>query len=127
MKKQLFLIPLLALSFIGSLSSKASERIAVLSADQIVDNVKIGDVFDVLPRTLEYEGQTKTVEGQIILPDGSSKEGKQFTISMPGIYTVRYSAFFGTHEVSYSVNYHCHRTSADFIISSEKNNKPSVG
>ena len=127
MRKSIIFLPLLAISIAGVSIGKTKESITVLSADETVDNVKIGDVFEVEPRILEYEGQSKTVNGQIILPDGTSKEGKQFTISMPGVYTVNYRAFFGTHEVSYSKLYHCHRTSADFIISSESSNKPQVG
>ena len=127
MRKKLLLLPLLVLSLASVSGANISKQIPVLSADETIDNVKIGDVFEVEPRTLEYEGQKQTVEGQIILPDGTSKEGKQFTIKMPGVYTVNYRAFFGAHEVSLSKYYHCHRTSADFFISSESKNQPAVG
>lgn len=127
MRKNLLFLPLLVVSLAGVSTFKLADKIQVLSADETVDNVKIGDVFEVEPRVLEYEGQRKTVDGQIILPDGTSKEGKQFTIKMPGIYTVNYRAFFGAHEVSVSKFYHCHRTSADFFTSNDTRNKPQNG
>ena len=127
MRKKLLFLPLLVVSLAGVSTFKLADHIQVLSVDETIDNVKIGDVFEVEQRVLEYEGQRKTVDGQIILPDGTSKEGKQFTITMPGIYSVNYRAFFGAHEVSVSKFYHCHRTSADFFTSSDTRNKPQTG
>ena len=78
MRKNLLFLPLLVVSLAGVSTFKLANHIQVLSVDETIDNVKIGDVFEVEPRTLEYEGEKQTVSGQIILPDGTSKEGKQF-------------------------------------------------
>ena len=127
MKKWLVVCSLFLLPSCFAHQTSSEARYRLLLQDQIVDNIKIGDKINVEPRTLEYEGEKKTVSGQIILPDGSSKVGKAFTVEMPGIYTVSYRAFFGTHEESVSLYYHCHRTSGDFFISSNKNNPALSG
>lgn len=127
MRKRVLLLPLLVLTLTSVSFKSVPNRIDVLYADETVDNVKIGDTFFVEQKTLVYNEESKVVDGQIILPDGTSKEGKYFTIEMPGIYTVNYRAFFGTHEESISIYYHCHRTSGDFFISSKKNNIPKAG
>ena len=89
--------------------------------------VKIGDSIIVEPRVLEHEGETKVVQGQIILPDGTSQAGKSFVVSMPGVYQVLYRTFFGLEEVSESIYYHCYRESGDLFISSNPNNKAVNG
>lgn len=127
MRKRVLLLPLLALTLASVSTRSVANRIDVLYADQTIDNVKIGDTFFVEQKTLVYNEESKVVDGQIILPDGTSQEGKYFTIEMPGIYTVNYRAFFGTHEESVSIFYHCHRTSGDFFVSSEKNNIARAG
>ena len=127
MRKRLLLLPLLVLS-LGTVSAHlVSNKPSVLYADQTIDNVKIGDTFTVEQKTLVYNDESKVVDGQIILPDGTSKSGKQFTIEMPGKYTVNYRAFFGTHEESLSIFYHCHRNSGDFFETSEKSNPAKAG
>ena len=127
MRKKLLLLPFLVLA-LGTVSAHSvSTKPSVLYADQTIDNVKIGDTFIVEQKTLVYNEQSKVVDGQIILPDGTSQEGKQFTIQMPGIYSVNYRAFFGTHEESLSIYYHCHRNSGDFFESSEKSNLAKAG
>ena len=98
-----------------------------LLKNKTVDNVKIGDVISVESKTLVYEGNSQTVGGQIILPDGTSKAGNKFTIEMPGVYTVKYSAIFGVHEETVYIYYHCHRSSGDFFISSNANNPALTG
>ncbi len=127
MRKRVLLFPLLVLTLSSVSFRPFSNKIDVLYADETVDNVKIGDTFFVEQKTLIYNDESKVVDGQIILPDGTSKEGKYFTIEMPGIYTVNYRAFFGTHEESLSIFYHCHRNSGDFFISSEKSNPANAG
>ena len=127
MRKRILLLPLLVLTLASAPVRSVASKIDVLYADQTIDNVKIGDTFFVEQKTLVYNEESKVVDGQIILPDGTSQEGKYFTIEMPGIYTVNYRAFFGTHEESISIFYHCHRTSGNFFISSEYNNVPSSG
>lgn len=127
MRKKLLLLPFLVLA-LGTVSAHSvSTKPSVLYADQTIDNVKIGDTFIVEQKTLVYNEQSKVVDGQIILPDGTSQEGKQFTIQMPGIYSVNYRAFFGTHEESLSIYYHCHRNSGDFFESGEKSNLAKAG
>lgn len=126
-KRLLFLVP--SLFLLPSCLSNVSYtyKAKVMYRDEIVDNVKIGDKIEVEPRTLTYQGESKTVDGQIILPDGTSQAGKSFTITMPGKYFVKYRAFFSLHEESYTLCYHCHRTSGDFFLSSEKNNPAGAG
>lgn len=127
MRKKALLIPALFLIPSCFASGQASHEAQLLLKNETIDNIKIGDKITVEPKTLVYEGQSKTVEGQILLPDGTSQSGKSFTIEMPGIYTVNYRAFFGTHEESISLFYHCHRTSGDFFISSNKDNPAQSG
>ena len=89
--------------------------------------VKIGDIINVESRTLEHEGESKVVQGQIILPDGTSQAGRSFVVNMPGVYQVLYRAFFGVEEVSESIYYHCYRESGDLFTSSNPNNKAVNG
>ena len=124
-KSLLFPISLLGLLVAPlSLSSKNEAR-ALLGEENNV--VSVGDIIEVESRSLVYNGQTKVSGGQIVFPDGTSKSGKNFTISMPGVYKVIYSALFGTHEVSETVYYNCYRRSSDFFLSSNKKNQPVNG
>lgn len=128
MRNKWLLLPMLfLLPACASLTSRSMAKAQILYQNQTFDNVKIGDKIEVTPKTLTYNDQSKEVNGQIILPDGTSKVGNSFTIEMPGIYEVRYRAFFGVHEESVSLFYHCHRTSGDFFISSSKNNPATTG
>ena len=124
--KNRVLLPLLLLLSLSSCSfSKLNQAHALIDEENFI--VQIGDQIEVAPRELEHNGQKKTVEGQIIFPDGSSKSGRSFIITMPGVYTVNYRAIFGTDEVNIPIYYHCHRTSGDLFLSSESNNKPQIG
>ena len=126
MKKWLIIPALLLLP-----SCQANEQVynhaQILFKSEIIEGLKIGDKITVEPKTLTYEEQSKVVNGHIIFPDGSTKVGKSFVIEMPGIYEVNYRAFFGTHEESISLYYHCHRTSGDFFISNNKDNLAQTG
>ena len=125
MKKRFLplLVLALPLCFVGHNETKNPTILA--SAERVV--VEMGDVIEVEQRTLTYEGESQVVDGQIILPDGTSKMGKSFTVNMPGAYVVNYRAFFGTIEVSVPVEYICNRHSGDLFISSSFNNKPQTG
>ena len=125
MKKRFLplLVLALPLCFVGHNETKYPTILA--SAERVV--VEMGDVIEVEQRTLTYEGESQVVDGQIILPDGTSKMGKSFTVNMPGAYVVNYRAFFGTIEVSVPVEYICNRHSGDLFISSSFNNKPQTG
>ena len=127
MSKKWILFPVLFFLPACSTAQSLIKRIQVLSQNETIDNLKIGDKIVLEPKTLTYEDQSKVVKGQIILPDGTSKAGDSFIIEMPGIYTVNYRAFFGTHEVSVSQFYHCHRTSGNFFLSSNKDNPAQTG
>ncbi|MBO4666982.1 MAG: hypothetical protein J5666_02480, partial [Bacilli bacterium] len=127
MMKKWFIVPTLFLLASCCPNQESINRSRILYQDRVIEDIKIGDKILVEPKTLVYEGESKTVEGQIILPDGTSKSGKSFIIEMPGIYTVNYRAFFGTHEESVSLIYHCHRKSGDFFVSSNKNNPADTG
>lgn len=127
MIKHKWLLPtlLLVVSLPFAFANKTS-NIKVLSESEI-EEVVIGDSIKVEPRTLVHDGESKVVQGQIIFPDGSSRSGKSFTITMSGKYQVVYSAFFGTTEVSESIYYNCYPTSGDFFLSSNENNRPVAG
>ena len=127
MRKKLLLIPALFLIPSCLASEQRIEQAQILYKNRTIDDIKIGDKITVEPKTLVYEGESKTVEGQIILPDGTSVSGKNFTVTMPGIYTVNYRAFFGAHEEIVSIYYHCHRSSGDFFLSSNKDNLAQTG
>ena len=118
MNKKWLLFPLLFFLPACSSINHSFYQARALHQNEMVDNVKIGDKITVEPKTLSYDGQSKVVNGQIILPDGTSKAGDNFIIEMPGIYTVEYRAFFGVHEEKVSIFYHCHRTSGDFFQTS---------
>lgn len=124
--KRRYLFPIFILMpLTACVASKVNYVRAITQTEDVV--VKIGDVIEVEPRRLEYEGDSKTVNGQIFMPDGTALAGKSFTITMPGVYQVLYRAFFGVEEVSESIYYHCHRQSGDLFISSNPSNKAVNG
>ena len=78
-------------------------------------DVFVGDVINVEKRTLEYEGDSKVVDGQIITPQGDTFTGHSFAVEEPGLYRVIYKAYFGFHEEIQEIEYLCKRKSADFF------------
>ena len=125
MKHKLFFSLLLFLPLCSCHLSNVYQAQAITEDEN--HEVEIGETINVGPRTLTYNSEKKTVQGQIIFPDGSSKSGKSFTITMPGVYTVKYQAVFGVEEVSESIYYTCLRRSGDLFLTSNENNKPSTG
>lgn len=125
MKNKLFFPLLLFLPLCSCHLSYGLQAKALLEDENHV--VEIGDVIEVSPRTLIKDGVEKVTQGQIIFPDGSSKSGKSFTITIPGVYIVNYRAIFGTEEVNESIYYNCYRKSGDLFITSNENNKPQTG
>ena len=117
MKKKILLISSLMLLSLSTLGVSKYHYAKALLNDETHD-VVTGDVITVNDRTLVHNNESKVVSGQIIFPDGSSKKGKSFTISMPGVYKVIYTAFFGLEEVSETITYKCVRTSGDFFETS---------
>ena len=124
--KRCFLFPIFVLMPLTACSMNNINHVRAItrSENQVV---KIGDVITVEPRVLQHESESKVVQGQIILPDGTSQAGKSFAVTMPGVYRVEYRAFFGIEEVSESIYYHCYRESGDLFISSNPNNKAVNG
>ena len=114
MKNKVLLISSLMLLSLSTLGVSKFNSAKALLNDETHD-VATGDVISVNDRTLVHNNESKVVSGQIIFPDGSSKKGKSFTISMPGVYQVVYTAFFGVEEVSETITYRCVRTSGDFF------------
>lgn len=112
--------------FIASSSIGKSQQLghAFASMDNIVT---IGDVIDVPMMELTHGTETKKVEGLIVYPDGSSRAGKRFTISMPGVYQVIYRALFGLEQEEKVFTYTCHRTSGSFFESSNRLYSASYG
>lgn len=127
MMKKWLIIPALLLIPSCHANEQVLSEVPILLKSETIDDIKLGDKIFVEPKTLTYEGQSKIVEGRIIFPDGSTKTGKSFVIEMPGIYEVNYRAFFGVHEENISIFYHCHRTSGDFFISTDKSNPAQAG
>ena len=124
--KNVFLPTLLFAFALTSCSTSSSGQARALLEDEN-NVVEIGDSIDVETRVLEHNGQTKPVSGQIIFPDGSSKSGRSFNVTMAGVYKVIYSAVFGTEEVTQTIYYHCYRTSASFFLSSDASMKAVNG
>ena len=125
--KRKWLLPtlLIAMSLPFAFSKKTTEARALLDSETQV--VTVGESIVVEPRTLVHDDESKVVQGQIIFPDGSSKSGKGFIVTMPGVYEVVYRTFFGSTEVSESIFYNCYRTSGDIFLSSDERNKPVNG
>ena len=124
--KRRFLFPFFVLMpLTACVASNVNHVKAITRSENYI--VKIGDSITVEPRILEHESETKVVQGQIILPDGTSQAGKSFVVSMPGVYQVLYRAFFGIEEVSESIYYHCYRESGDLFVSSNPNKKAVNG
>lgn len=125
MKKR-YLLPIFVLMPLTACSlSNINQVRAITRTENNV--VKIGDIIQVEPRTLVHEQESKVVQGQIILPDGTSQAGRSFEVKMPGVYQVLYRAFFGVEEVSESIYYHCYRESGDLFVSSNPSNKAVNG
>ena len=113
MKKR-YLLPIFVLMPLTACSlSNINQVRAITRTENNV--VKIGDIIQVESRTLVHEQESKVVQGQIILPDGTSQAGRSFEVKMPGVYQVLYRAFFGVEEVSESIYYHCYRESGDLF------------
>ena len=124
--KRRFLFPLFILAPLTACSVANVYQVrAIINEENFV--VKIGDIVPVEQRRLVHNDEEKIVQGQIILPDGTSQAGKSFTVNMPGVYTVEYRAFFGTEEVAQYIYYHCYRESGDLFLSSSSINKATTG
>ena len=95
-------------------SEVASVSPLVLRSSEHHD-VFIGDVIKVQQRTLQYQGESKVVDGQIITPSENTFTGHEFTVSEPGLYRVVYKAYFGFHEEIQEIEYLCKRKSKDFF------------
>lgn len=54
----------------------------------------LGDRFVVPARTLTIRGKSQSAKAILIAPDGSSSDAPEVTLSIPGVYTICYSAFF---------------------------------
>lgn len=116
MKKAKIFLSIISLSLLSTSLALFNQDSAInISAESEIIDVSYGDVIAVNKKTLTYLGQSKEVEGQIILPDGTAKKGKNFVVDNYGTYQVIYRAFFGVQEVSYIIQYKCIRTSRDLF------------
>ena len=125
--KNKLLIPSLFIALSISVIGGSKFTYAKVLADSEYRIVETGQVINVESRTLVHDAESKVADSQIIFPDGSSKAGKSFTISMPGVYRVIYSATFGAEVINETIFYKCYRTSANMFISSNEKNQPSTG
>ena len=112
--KHLVIFPLLFVPLACSSLDDVPFKAVVLRSTEHHD-VFIGDVINVQPRTLEYEGESKVVNGQIITPREDTYTGHSFTVEEAGLYRVVYKAYFGFHEEVQEIEYLCKRRSADFF------------
>ena len=112
--KHLLLSSLLFVPLSCTSVSEAAPSILPLRSTEHHD-VFIGDVINVEKRTLQYSGESKVVDGQIITPSGDTFTGHSFTVEEPGLYRVIYKAYFGFHEEIQKIEYLCKRKSADFF------------
>ncbi len=127
MKTKLFIPAMFLALLTASLSStNSSFPVKAITEDENFI-VNVGDSIDVKDRVLIHGDERKTVSGQIIFPDGSSKSGRSFLISMPGVYQVVYRTYFGYEEECETITYRCNYKSSDFFSSSVSNNKPGIG
>ena len=126
--KPKLLIPamFLALAVASINTNHSSLQVRAIIEDENF-TVNVGQSINVEDRILIHNEERKTVSGQIIFPDGSTKRGRSFVVSMPGIYRVVYSAYFGFEEEKETITYTCYRKSSDFFSSSNSSNLPSVG
>ena len=125
--KTKLIIPAMFLALaVASINTNHSYEVRAITEDENFV-VSVGDSINVENRTLIHNGESKVVSGQIIFPDGSSKSGRSFIVSMPGVYQVVYSAYFGFEEERETITYSCYRKSSDFFTSSNSNNLPTIG
>ena len=111
---KLIIFPLLVLPLFCTSIKDSKQKIKVLATTEHYD-VFMDDVIDVEPRILEYNDESKVVNGQIITPSGNTYEGHSFVVEEAGLYKVIYKAYFGFHEEIQEIEYLCKRKSADFF------------
>ncbi|MDD5885305.1 MAG: hypothetical protein PUC66_04590 [Erysipelotrichaceae bacterium] len=78
--------------------------------------IAVNDVIDVPEKTLQGATSSKTVQGMIFFPDGSSYRGKRFTASVPGLYRVVYQASFPEGEIKEEVRYKALAKGSDLFL-----------
>ena len=113
--RHLLLFPLFVLPLSCSSGSEVLNATPLVLRSTEHHDVFIGDVIKVQPRTLQYQGESKVVDGQIITPSENTFTGHEFTVSEPGLYRVVYKAYFGFHEEIQEIEYLCKRKSEDFF------------
>ena len=111
---KLIIFPLFVLPLFCTSIKDSKQQIKVLATTEHYD-VFMDDVIDVEPRILEFNDESKVVNGQIVTPSGNTYEGHSFTIEEPGLYKVIYKTYFGFHEEVQEIEYLCKRKSADFF------------
>lgn len=126
MKAKLLIPSILFVMMLNPLVSHDYFGAEVLAADENYI-VHIGDSIAVPNRTLIHNTESKEVPGQIIFPDGSSKSGRSFIVTTPGVYQVIYRAYFGVEEEKETITYTCYRESGDFFSSSDSKNLATSG
>ena len=126
MKKH-YRIPLLVLSFAlcgGAFLYYAHQYSNIpLLAENETYTIHLGDKISVTDKQLSYGGETQTVKGRIVIPDGGSYYGREFTAKEHGRYNVVYEAYFGHHLESKTITYICQRRSTDYF---EVNDSASI-
>lgn len=78
--------------------------------------IAVNEMIDVPEKTLQGATSSKTVQGMIFFPDGSSYRGKRFTASVPGLYRVVYQASFPEGEIKEEVRYKALAKGSDLFL-----------
>ena len=113
--RKIRLVPLIGLLFVAGAVLLPSEGPVSVLAENETHYVFLGDKVTVGERKLAHDGETKTVMGEIIAPDGSTFKGREFTAKQHGRYRVRYRAYFGYDEVEKTIDYVCQRRGLDYF------------
>lgn len=90
-------------------------------------NVEKGEKVAVEDRILVHGGESKTVKGQIIFPDGTYRQGNSFVANEAGLYRVSYKAHFGVEEVEENIDYVRNIVAEDFFTFSGASGSISSG
>ena len=75
-----------------------AEESVVFSAVELQENYTIGDVLEIPTVTASVGEQTYKTQSTLFRPDGIATSSTKETLSIPGKYILRYSAFVGAKE-----------------------------
>lgn len=121
MRKHCLPFLVISLTLCGSaflLSNNKSNSIPLLAENE-THVIHLGDKITVEERQLSYQDEHQNVKGRIVLPNGGTYSGREFTAKEHGQYQVVYEAYFGHHLETKTISYMCQRRSADYFTSND--------